>query len=270
VRRVLVVIGGVVLASACAAIASLDDPTVIDAIEGGPGDGSVGTDGTAPADSASDGGATSDADAGRSCTGATLKLDDFDDRTDAAAGWSRNYSGDGGLVEIVGGRLHVRVPPVTSGQSVRRQLDVFKTTPRRMCASFTVQVAQPQNTTAYIDGGDTTFGFIAVSGSVADASVTYYQGVSIDTTGTFAYVYRDNSFDERPLAVPITNTWKVYIAADFVANTVTVAVNDREETFSMSRPTASPPEASFTIGIRNKGSAPQAEAYYDDVVVTAE
>jgi hypothetical protein len=135
-----------------------------------------------------------------------------------------------------------------------------------MCVSFTVRVAKPTGTSAYFDGGDTTLGFIHLRG--ADAST--YEGIGIDARGTIAYVFRDDAGDTvRPLAVPLATKWNVFMDADFVANTITIAINDREEKLSMIRPSDAP-AATFSIGIRNLGPVPEAEALFDDVVVTAE
>lgn len=271
-RRPVVVIGAALVVSACAAIVGLEDPASVDAPDASTtGDTGSSADATTASDgSTNDGGAT-DADAGRSCTGTVLKVDAFDDRADPSTGWEKNYRGDGGVIEVDGDRLHVYVPPATTGVNIRRQLTVTKTTPKRMCATFTVEIVKPQNTSAFFDAGDTVHGFIAVTGTVGDASPAYYEGVGIELQGPFAYVFRDNAADdEQALAVPIATKWNVYLSADFVANTVTLAVNDREATFGMARPSESPTEASFNLGIRNLGPVPEAEAFFDDVVVTAD
>lgn len=270
-RRFAVVVGAGIVASACAAIVGLSDPADVVADEAGAGDASGATDATSTNDGSLPDGAAGDADAGRSCTGAVLKTDSFDDRTDAAAGWERDYRGDAATIQIDNGRLHIYVPPATSGVNIRRQLGVTKSTPQRMCATFTVEITKPQNTSAFFDAGDTVYGFIAVTGTVGDASPTYYEGVGLELGGPFAYVFRDNAQDStQSLAVPIATKWHVYMNADFVANTVTLAVNDREATLGMARPTNTPTEATFTIGIRNLGPVPEAEAFFDDVVVTAD
>lgn len=272
-RSVVVVLGGsaLLVASACAAIVGLDDPSELTGADASTADTSPTSDAMNGNDASTDGGPAADADAGRSCTGTVLKIDRFDDRADPSAGWDKDYRGDGGVIDIDGGRLHVYVPPATSGVNLRRQLAVTKATPKRMCATFTVQIVKPQNTTAFSDAGDTVHGFIAVRGIVADASTTYYEGVGIELEGPFAYVFRDNApRSEQVLAVPIATKWNVYLDADFVANTVRLAINDREATFGMVRPVDAPTEASFSIGIRNLGPVPESEAFFDDVVVTAE
>lgn len=272
-RRFVVVIGGsaLLVASACAAIVGLDDPGALDAADGSTLDVNVSSDATGTNDGSTNDASSADADAGRTCTGTVLKTDPFDDRGDPSAGWERDYRGDGGVIDIDGGRLHVYVPPATSGVNLRRQLSVTKATPKRMCATFTVQVLKPQNTTAFADAGDTVHGFIAARGIVGDASLTYYEGVGIELEGPFAYVFRDNGqHSEQVLAVGIATKWNVYLNADFVANSVTIAINEREATFGMVRPVDSPTEASFSVGIRNLGPVPESEAFFDDVVVTAD
>lgn len=272
-RRYVVVVGVGLVASACAALAGLDDPEALtDGDAGGSSDGPPTPDGRAASDAPlGDGGPPADADAGRSCTGPVLKTDSFDDRPDPAAGWSKNYRGDGGAIAINNGRLHIYVPPATSGVNVRRQLNVDKATPKRMCATFTVEIVKPLNTTAFFDSGDTVYGFIGATGTVGDASPSYYEGIGLQLAGPFAYVFRDNAQDTtQVLAVPIATKWNVYLNADFVANNVTIAINDREATFGMARPTDAPTKATFEIGIRNLGPVPEAEAFFDDVVVTAE
>lgn len=266
----MVVGAGSIAAAACASIAGLDDPTSLEANEAGAVDTSSATDVATASDGTSDAGAASDAPAGRTCVGTVLKADAFDNRPDAESGWSRDFAGDGGLLEIANDRLHVRVPAVTSG-NYRRQLGVTKAGPKRMCVSFNVQVVKPQDTTGYTGGGDTSFGFIHVRSS--DGSVSYYQGIGIDPRGLFAYVFRDNATDTRiPLSIPLSTKWNVYMNADFVADQLTIAVNDREATLTMIAPpsTVTPPSATFSIGVRNLGPTPEAEAFYDDVVVVAE
>jgi hypothetical protein len=273
-RRFAVVIGGAALlvASACAAIVGLDDPAELTGADASAADSSPTSDATSANDAPSkDGGPSSDADAGRSCTGTVLKTDPFDDRADPSAGWERDYRGDGGIIETKNGRLHVYVDPALPGVNLRRQLAVTKTTPKRMCATFTVEIVKPQNTMAFADAGNTVHGFISVRGKVGDASPTYYEGVGVELEGPFAYVLRDDGpRSEQVLLVPILTKWNVYLNADFVANTVTLAVNDREATFDMVRPVDPPDEASFSIGIRNLGPVPESEAFFDDVVVTAD
>jgi hypothetical protein len=250
-------------ATACAVIAGLDDPSG-DLNGADAGDGSAQSDG-ATNDGASDGG-SADADAGRRCSGPIIKTDGFEGRTDATAGWARDFAGDGGLVEISDGGLHVYIPPAGPKVNVRRQLGVEQAAAKRMCVSFTVRISKPQNGSAYLDAGDTTFGFIHAEG--ADAST--YQGVGIDSRGVIAYVFRDDGGDtRRPMMVPILTKWTVLLDADFVANTMTIAINDREEQVTMIRPAAAP-TARFSLGIRNYGPAAEAEAVFDDVVVTAE
>lgn len=272
-RRLVVVVGAGLVASACAALAGLDDPAALtDDDAGGTTDSGPTSDATGASDAPlTDGGPSADADAGRSCTGPVLKADSFDDRADPAAGWSTSYRGDGGTIAVTNGRLHIYVPPATSGVNVRRQLDVDKSAPKRMCATFTVEIVKPQNTTAFFDSGDTVYGFIGATGTAFDASPTYYEGIGLQLSGPFAYVFRDNAPDDQQLlAVPIATKWHVYLNADFVANTFTVAINDREATFGLARPTDTPTDATFSLGIRNLGPVPEAEAFFDDVFVTAE
>lgn len=261
------------IASACAMIAGLDDPSV------DPSDASPGDDGSTPIDGAVDDGSTdagpgADADAGRRCTGTPLKSDSFDDRTnDAAAGWAKDYQGDGGVVDIVDGGLHIDLVPATSKVNIHRQLEVTKTGAKRMCVSFSVMVAKPTPATlsSYFDAGDTTFGFIATE--AADASM--YTGVGIDTQGVIAYVFRDVGGEtRRHLALPLgaNPKWRVLVDADFVANQAFVVVNDKEEKLSPIRTVdaGGAPTAFFALGIRNLGPTPEAEAYFDDVIVTAD
>jgi hypothetical protein len=253
-------------------IAGLDDPGDPDSNDAAPTVDVIGTSDTTPTNDANGDDGGKDADAGRRCTGTVLKTDSFDDRTDdAAGGWGRNYAGEGGVIEIKNGELHIDVPPSNSGVNLRRQLDVTKDAPQRMCVSFKVRIVKPQNTGAFFDGGDMNFGFIGVVGTVNDAEATYYEGISIIPSGPIAYVYRGaSSFEDKPLAVPITSPWNVYLSVDLVADKLTIAVNDAEATFTNVRPTAPPSSATLTLGIRNLGLVPEAEAFYDDVVVTAD
>lgn len=269
-RRFAVVVAASCVASACAMIAGLDDPT-----DSAPTDADA-SDDRSPSnptnDAASDdGGSMTDADAGRTCTGTILKVDSFDDRTtDAAAGWTTSYA-EGGTIDISDGGLHVVIPPTTTGMNARRQLEVTKNAPRRMCATLSVHVMKPRDTTAFFDPGNTVYAFFAARGTVNDAGVTFFQGIGIDSRGPYAYVTRaGEGGTESVLSVPINDEWRVYLNADFVANTLTIAVNEKEATFVDVRPTNPLTSATFDFGIRNLGQVPEGEAYFDDVVVTAD
>lgn len=271
-RRFVVVAFGaaaVLVTAACAMIAGLEYPD--DArvgIEGGEGS-TAASDVVVPTNDAlaSDGG-TSDADAGRTCTGAPLKLDSFADRDAAATdGWVADSNGSEGKIEVTNGQLHVRVPAATTGQNVRRHLAISKPGAKHMCVSFTVTVDKPDDTSAYFGNGDTTFGFIHAAGTDGGS---YFHGVMLAQLGLFLYAQRGGANDDNRLVkVPLGTKWNVLMDADYVADRLTIAINDAVETLAPIRPSETP-AATIYLGIRNFGPAPEAEAYFDDVVVTAD
>lgn len=267
-RRFVFAVGGALVASACAMIAGLDDPAELASADAAldanaPGD-ATGPKEDAPAPDAG----TSDADAGRKCTGPILKIDSFADRDAAVAdGWGADQNGAEGTIEVTNGQLHVRVPPAVTGQNIRRQLAISKAGAKRICVSFTVTVDKPADTSAYFGNGDTTFGFISARGIDGGS---YFHGVMLAQLGLFLYAQRGGANDDNRLVnVPLGTKWNVFMDADYVADRLTIAINDAVETLAPIRPSETP-SATLFLGIRNFGPAPEAEAFFDDVVVTAE
>ena len=268
-RRFVVAVGCGVVAAACATIAGLDEPgDLVPPAEAG-GDTSVPIDAPPPpGDGPTIDAATPDADAGRTCTGTILKVDSFADRLDAATdGWAFDQNGAEGSIEVTGDRLRVRVPPALTGVNVRRQLSISKANVKRMCVSFTVVVDKPDNTTGYSGNGDTTFGFIHAAG--VDGG-SFFHGVMVAQLGTFLYAQRGGANDDNRLVPVVLGTkWNVFMDADYDKDTLTIAINDKVETLTPIRPSPTP-TATFYLGVRNFGPAPEAEAFFDDVVVTTE
>lgn len=268
-RRLAIVVGCALFVSACAVIAGLDAPAELADASDAAVDGARPEDPRAPGDAAPilDAGA-GDGDAGRTCTGTVLASDSFEPRDAAASkGWLSDSNGGEGTIEVANGQLHVRVPPATSGQNLRRQLYVTKPGAKRMCASFTVIIDKPDDTSAYFGNGDTTFGFVRARAPDGGAN---YHGVTLVQPGVALYAERGaTTGDERLVSAPIGAKWNVLVDADYVADKVTIAINDKVETFATIRPSEAP-EASFFLGIRNFGPAPEAEAFFDDVLVTAD
>lgn len=265
-RRFVVAVGCGVVAAACATIAGLDEPgDPAPSVEAGGGDTNPPID--APPDGPPIDAGASDADAGRTCTGTVLIADSFADRLDAAVdGWAYDPNGPEGTIEVSGDRLRVRVPPAVTGVNVRRQLSISKANVKRMCVSFTVVVDKPDNTTGYSGNGDTTFGFIAASGDGG----TFFHGVMLAQLGLFLYAQRGGANDDNRLVPAVLGTkWNVFMNADYEKDTLTIAIDDKVETLAPIRPSLTP-NATFFLGIRNFGPAPEAEAFFDDVVVTTE
>jgi hypothetical protein len=101
-----------------------------------------------------------------------------------------------------------------------------------------------------------------------DAST--YTGLRIDGEGLMAYSVReDGGLTKRPLMIPVATKLKVVFDADFVTNEVFIVVNGKEERLTNIHPDASV-TAMFALGIRNLGPTPEAEATFDDVLVTAD
>jgi hypothetical protein len=247
----------------------LDDPERVAVTDDGGSDTSTASDGVAPpTDAPAIDAASPDVDAGRTCTGTVLKTDTFDDRLDAATdGWIYDPNGAGGTIEAKNGSLHVIVPATAAGVNVRRQLSITKAGAKRLCASFTVIVEKPDDTAGYSGNGDTTFGFIHAAGTDGGS---YFHGVMLAVQGVFFYAQRGGANDEnRAVLAPLGMKWNVFMDADYVADVLTIAINDNVETLTLVRPSATP-TATFYLGIRTFGPAPEAEAFFDDVVVTAE
>jgi hypothetical protein len=255
------------LAGACAMIAGLDDPGDAPSDTTDAQGDSVQSNDVTSTDAPADGGSPTDAaDAGR-CVGTIMKKDSFEDRDAIATdGWELDSNGSNSLIEITGGRLHAKVEPTTTAQNFRRHLLFGRPNVKRLCVSYTVSIVMPQNTSAYFDSGDTAFGFVQLLGPDGGDN---YHGIGVRKVGPNVYVEREGGTNEqiRTVSVPLTTKWNVFMEADYVADTVTIEINGKAEKFSSIRPSPPLPTANVVIGVRNFGPTPEAEAFFDDVVI---